>query len=134
MSWQLRHTQGFPLWGRRPIATDFDRFDWLELGGARETDLRPISTSRDHPTSCVRLCGASSSTSFNPHRQVCPGYTTSTIVGPSFSRLPPARTGLPWFHTSIVGALFSRPLQVPARVPHQAALSLGHARTTMTDN
>ena len=38
------------------MATDFDRFDWLELGGARETDLRPISRSRDHPTSRVRPC------------------------------------------------------------------------------
>ena len=39
LSWQLRHSLGFPLRGRRPIATDCDRFDWLELGGARETDL-----------------------------------------------------------------------------------------------
>jgi hypothetical protein len=42
--------------------------------------------------------------------------------GTFFSRLLPARTGLPWFHTSIAGALFSRLL--PARVLHQAALNL----------
>jgi hypothetical protein len=52
--------------------------------------------------------------------------------GTFFSRLLPARTGLPWFHTSIVGALFSRLL--PARLLHQAALNLNHAHTTMTDD
>ena len=52
--------------------------------------------------------------------------------GTFFSRLLPAWTSLPWFHTSIVGALFSRLL--PARLLHQAALNLGPAHTTMTDD
>jgi hypothetical protein len=93
----------------RPISTDFDRFDWLEMGGARETDLRPISTSRDHPHLRASLrAHASSSTSFNLHRQVCPGPTTSIIMGTSFSRLlrllgqvcPGSTPPSSWVHSS----------------------------------
>jgi hypothetical protein len=77
---------------------------------------------------------ASSSTFFNLHQQVCPDSITSIIVGTFFLHLLPAQTGLPWFQTSIMGALFLSLLQVPARILHQAALNLSHTRTTMTDN
>ena len=60
-----------------------------------------------------------SSVSFLPDFTV-PDPTSYAVLhftqGTFFLHLLPAWTGLPWFHTSIVGALFSRLL--PARLLH----------------